>query len=177
MTHKTRSVRRRKVRQILIATSHGERAADKFQNIFRVHADHIRSEIFAAVVDKFPYDLHRREFFFDVNLDERILFVVFQQNIVLRRVLFDKIVFQNERFFFGRAHNVTKIDDVFDKFHRFFGFYGRVEILTYPVFKVDRFPDVNDRAGSVRHNIYAGALRKVFQFLSDYVVHGRIFEK
>ena len=77
----------------MIARAKTKRTLDKLGDVLAGNALHIRAEVLGAVVFKFSHYLDFGKVLFEIDFDKRIGFVVLEQNIVGRHVLFDEIVF------------------------------------------------------------------------------------
>lgn len=76
---------------------------NKVENILDVDGLHIRSEILRAVVLQFAHKFYRGILLLHVYAQKRIRLVVFEKDVVSRRVFFDEIVFGKERVHFACA--------------------------------------------------------------------------
>ena len=125
----------------------------------RVRAD-IRPEILRAVLLHPAAQLQPGKRLAQVNLQVGIVFVILEQDVVIRFVLLDQVAFQDQGFQVRFAQEDVEIVDMGDH-GRYLRRMGRVpEIAPDPVFQVHRLADVDDRPGSVLHQITAGGIRQ-----------------
>ena len=105
-----------------------------------------------------------------------IPFIVLEQDIVFRLMLFNQGAFQQQRLKFRAGDDGFKFVDLRDHFHRF----GRVgsqvgKILAHPVFQRLGLADVDDGALGVLHNINAGQQRQQQRLFLQLLMGQRLF--
>ena len=122
-----------------VKTARARRKSFKYlENVSHAHPDY-RSEIPGTVFYQLTRHGHARKRVLDVYFDVRILFVVFQQDIVRRFIFFYKVVFKRKRVSFACRHDVPEIGYPTDHYIYFKSFAGRMEkILPYSVFQIFR---------------------------------------
>ena len=102
-------------------------------------------------------------------------FIVFEQNVVVRFQPFDQVVFQQERFGFGRRFDDFYLFDLGDHpldAHALpFGAGIRIQSFA----QVFRFADIQHFALTGQHTVYAGAIRKKRQTRSDISRSSKVF--
>ena len=88
------------------------------------------------------------------------MFVILQQDVVIRFVQFDQVAFKDQRFQVGFAQQDVEIADMRD--HRFhLGRVGRLpEIAPDPVLQVHGLAHIDDLARVVLHQVTAGRVRQ-----------------
>ena len=132
----------------------------------------IRTEIPAFVPAQRPRFQNAGEVILDGNLDVGILLVILQHRIIRRTVLFDQVIFQDQRFHFRIGHNIFKIPD--QRYHPlYFGspvVHG-TKIRVHTPVQINSFAHINNGIVFVMHQINSRTVRQFFEFFL-YVKHG-----
>ena len=158
---------------IAAAIAHLERRVNEVGYVAHVHGLHIGAEILRAVVSQFAHQPHGGKILAHIYAQERIRLVVFEEYVVLGGMLFDEVVFRDQRVHFARTDDVAEIGDVFEHRHNLRGLVaGLIKILFQTRVEPLRLADVDNFARLVQHHINAGILRHVFQLRLE--VHGDI---
>ena len=131
-----------------------------------------RSEISGFVFFHLPRELNPGIFLLHGDTDIGISLVIFQKGIVLGPVLLDQVVLQDQGFQLGIRYDVFKAGNLL---HHALDLRTPPDlsdkILMHSAFEIDRLPHIDDRVLCVMHDVYAGAVGKLLQFLL-YVKYG-----
>ena len=132
---------------------------------------HIGTEIFRPVRFQPAHHFHARKIRLDVYSDKGITLVVFEQDIIGRLVLFDEIVFKDERFHFVARDDVIESVYLGDHARDLFRLDARVEILAHPVFQHLGFADIEYLSRLGIHDVNSALFGQVFYLLPQNIVH------
>ena len=143
------------------ADAHAEGHVDDLEHVADAHAAHVRAEILVPL-DKLARYGEGGIGLGDGDLDIRVRLVVFEQDVVLRLIFFDEVVFEGEGVDLGLGDDVVEVVDVGDHRLHLFGLGRRMEVLAHPVFEDARLADVDHVFVRVEHDIDAGLIRQQF---------------
>ena len=149
-----------------VAGAVGKQAIEQVEGGLRGSGVGEWAEIAAAVFDQAARIHNARPLLLHGDADIGIGLVVFEPHIIMRFVLFDELVFEDQGFEFGVGQDVLKVFDMAD--HA--GHFGRgpaqaAEIRAHAVSQIDRLADIDDRARLVVHDIHARCGRHIVEAL------------
>ena len=125
----------------------------------------VRAVVIRAIVGHLAHDFQARPGRPRIEAQHEVVLVVGQLNVEARLVALDQVVFQQQRFFFVAGHHRLDVGhDAFQKRNE--GpcvAAGRLEILPDARAQVGCFPDVDDLAAPVFHQVNAGLGRQAIQ--------------
>ncbi len=93
----------------------------------------------------------------------RIGFIVFQQNIVLRPVLFDQRLFKQQRLGLAGGNRHFNMMNVTDQRYRFTVKATGTEVTGYTILEVLCLADIEQFTIGSKHTVNPGALRQGFK--------------
>ena len=115
----------------------------------------IRTEIPAFVPAQRPRFKNAGEVLLDGNLDVGILLVILQHRIIRRTVLFNQVIFQDQRFHFRIGHNIFKKVNPADHMpNPDAAVAAALKVLADAASQVDGFADIQDGVAFV-HDVDA----------------------
>ncbi len=104
--------------QKIVACANRVKLANEFQNTFHGNDTRIWSEVLAMLGNVFTCINDSWESFLQYA-DVGECFVILEQDVILRLILFDKIVFQQQRIKFGIRENILNAPDLWSELKRF----------------------------------------------------------
>ena len=155
---------------VVAARAHGEDAAHDVQCAAHGRDIGVRSEVPRPIALQAARDEDARIRLVQRDLDVRVRLVVPKHDVVLRAVLLDEVLFQDERTGFVRHHNRFDIGNLIHQP----SCLGRLQVLgteiaSHARAQSLRLPDVEDHSRGVLPEIDAGALWEVRNLSRDWV--------
>lgn len=120
---------------------------NQLQNQVQCVPKTIRTKVLAHALDNLPC-LEYPRIIFPRNANTWVTLSIFQQDIIVRLMLLDKIILQQKRILFALHHHIADICDLFDQQFGFVAVLLFMEITTYTPFQVlgfthiDHFPNI-----------------------------------
>ena len=157
--------------ELAAASGQAQRAAHRIQRSTGFAAPTVRAKIFRPILAHGVGEGKDRIFLLHRQPDKRIAFIILEQNIVSRHVLFNERIFQDQRLKFTGGNDGIKVIHPGHHAPRFF-IMARIilKILTHPVFQFFCFAHINHRALNVHHNIDAGTQRQAVGFFLQFLL-------
>ena len=133
----------------------------------------VRSDILRTVV-LFLQDIRKPAPVARAYPDVAVALVVLEQNVVLRRMLFDKTALENQCLKFAVGDDIFKIVNIVNHSAHLFGVIVlRAEVLADTVFESLCLADIYNFSAFIVHNINAGQKRQSHCFFAQFL-HFRI---
>ncbi len=135
-----------------------------FQNLKYIISRDIWAKIFSVRVllltwcDTSFYYL--REFVF-CDFDIQEVFIIFEEDIVPRKMFFDERIFEYETFCFIIRHDILDVSNLF--YHQFFRkieFWGSIKITIYTRLKIFWFSNIDDGILRIKKLVDSRTMRK-----------------